>query len=102
MSHLDLLWGDPSLARMYERLAGFCQLVLYDKPATGVSDPIEHVATLEERVEDVRVVMDAAGLEHAAILGESEAGPVAALFAATYPGPHRRADHLRLDRHRAA
>ncbi len=50
-----------------------------------MSDPILHVPTLEERVEDVRVLMDAVGIEHAAILGESEAGPVAAMFAATYP-----------------
>src|SRR6266480_4504790 len=91
MSHLDLQWTDATLARMFERLAGFCQLVIYDKAGTGVSDPITHVATLEERVEDVRVVMDAAGIENAAILGESEAGPVAALFAATYP---RRTDAL--------
>jgi len=91
MSHLDLQWTDATLARMFERLAGFCQLVIYDKAGTGVSDPITHVATLEERVEDVRVVMDAAGIEHAAILGDSEAGPVAALFAATYP---RRTDAL--------
>jgi pimeloyl-ACP methyl ester carboxylesterase len=77
MSHLDLQWADAGLARMFERLAGFCRLVIYDKAGTGVSDPIAHVATLEERVEDVRVVMDAAGVEHAAVLGESEAAPVA-------------------------
>jgi hypothetical protein len=74
MSHLDLQWADAAMARMFERLASFCQLVIYDKPGTGVSDPIMHVPTLEERVEDVRVVMDAAGFEHSAILGESEAG----------------------------
>ena len=91
MSHLDLQWADAALARMFERLAGFCRLVIYDKAGTGVSDPITHIATLEERVEDMRIVMDAAGIEHAAILGESEAGPVAALFAATYP---RRTDAL--------
>jgi pimeloyl-ACP methyl ester carboxylesterase len=85
MSHLDLSWGDPGVAHMFKRLARFCRLVLFDKPGTGVSDPIEHVAMLEERVEDVRVVMDTADIEHAAILGESEAGPVAVLFAATYP-----------------
>ncbi len=85
ISHLDLGWTDAALARMYERVAGFCRLVVYDKAGTGVSDPIPHVATLEERVEDVRVVMEAVGIERAAMLGESEAGPVAALFAATYP-----------------
>jgi class 3 adenylate cyclase len=91
ISHLDLAWTDAALARMYERVAGFCRLVVYDKAGTGVSDPIPHIATLEERVEDVRVVMEAAGIGHAAILGESEAGPVAAMFAAAYP---RRTDAL--------
>src|SRR5436305_739451 len=85
MSHLDLGWTDAALARMYERVAGFCRLVVYDKAGTGVSDPIPHVATLEVRVDDVRVVMEAAGIDRAAMLRESEAGPVAALFAATYP-----------------
>ncbi|HET8587958.1 MAG TPA: alpha/beta hydrolase [Candidatus Limnocylindria bacterium] len=85
MSHLDLQWTDTALSRFFERLAAFSRVVVYDKPGTGVSDPITQVATLEERVEDVRTVMDAAGIEHAGILGESEAGAVAALFAATYP-----------------
>src|SRR4051795_3394332 len=85
MSHLDLQWTDPGISRFLEHLASFSRLVMYDKPGTGVSDPIGHVATLEERVEDLRVVMDAAGMEHAAVFGESEAGPVAAMFAATYP-----------------
>jgi pimeloyl-ACP methyl ester carboxylesterase len=85
ISHLDLQWTDPALARMFERIAEFCRLVVYDKAGTGVSDPIMHVPTLEERVEDLRIVMDAVGIEHAAIMGESEAGPVAATFAATYP-----------------
>jgi class 3 adenylate cyclase len=85
MSHLDLQWTDPALARFFHGLSRFSRLVIFDKPGTGVSDPITHVPTLEERVADVRVVMEAAGVEHAALLGESEAGPVAALFAATYP-----------------
>ena len=85
ISHLDLQWTDPALARMFERIAGFCRLIVFDKAGVGVSDPITYVPTLEERVHDVCVVMDAAGAEHAAILGESEAGPVAALFAATHP-----------------
>ena len=85
MSHLDLQWADAAMARMFERIAGFCRLVIYDKPGTGVSDPIMHVPTLEERVEDVRIVMDAAGFELAAILGESEAGPVAAPASSRLP-----------------
>jgi class 3 adenylate cyclase len=60
-------------------------VLVYDKAGVGVSDPIDHVPTLEERVEDMRTVMDAVGIERAAIFGESEAGPAAAMFAATYP-----------------
>src|SRR5256714_10969953 len=85
MSHLDLQWTDPGVARFFERLGSFSRLLIYDKPGTGVSDPIGHVPTLEERVEDVRIVMDAARMERAAVLGESEAGPGAAMFAPTYP-----------------
>lgn len=85
ISHLDLQWGDPGATRFFERLASFCGLVLFDKAGTGLSDPISRVATLEERVEDIRVVMDAAGVQRAALFGESEGGPSAMLFAATYP-----------------
>jgi class 3 adenylate cyclase len=85
MSHLDLQWTNADISRFFERLAGFCRVLVYDKAGVGVSDPIDHVPTLEERVEEIRKVMDAAGIERAAIFGESEAGPAAAMFAATYP-----------------
>ena len=85
ISHLDLQWTDPNLSSFFARLATFCRLVVFDKAGTGLSDPIPHVATLEERVEDIRAVMDAAGIERASLFGESEGGPSAALFAATYP-----------------
>jgi len=92
-----LQWSEARLARLFERPASFSRLGIYDKAGTGVSDPIMHVPTPEERVEDVRIVMDAAGIEHAAVLGESEAGPVAAMFAATYP---ERTDALIIYGHR--
>lgn len=85
MSHLDLQWTNADMSRFFERLAGFCRLLIFDKAGVGVSDPIDHVPTLEERVEDIRTVMDAVGVERAAIFGESEAGPAAAMFAASYP-----------------
>ena len=85
ISHLDLQWTEPGLARFFERLASFCRLVIFDKAGTGLSDPLAHVPTFEERMEDIRVVMDALGVERAALFGESEGGPSAALFAATYP-----------------
>jgi class 3 adenylate cyclase/pimeloyl-ACP methyl ester carboxylesterase len=85
VSHMSLLWGDPAASAFLRRLTSFSRLVLFDKPGTGLSDPVSGPPSLEQRLEDIRVVMDAAGLDHAAILGYSEGGPPAALFAATYP-----------------
>ena len=78
-------WEWPALARFYERLASMGRLILFDKRGTGLSDRVHGVATLEERMDDVRAVMDAAGSERAAVLGISEGGPMVSLFAATYP-----------------
>ena len=85
ISHLDLQWSNPEMARFFTRLATFSRLVLYDKAGTGLSDPIAHVPTLEERAEDLHAVMNAAGVQRGALFGESEGGPSAMLFAATYP-----------------
>jgi class 3 adenylate cyclase len=85
VSHLDLQWANPGITHFFRRLTSFSRLALYDKAGTGVSDPISHVSTLEERVDEIRTVMDAAGMERAALFGESEGGPAAMLFAATYP-----------------
>lgn len=85
VSHLDLQWTDPGFCRFVERLASFCRLILYDKPGTGLSDPIAHVPTLEERIADIKSVLDAVGSERAALFGFSEGGPVCALFAASCP-----------------
>ena len=65
--------------------ASFSRLIRFDKRGTGLSDPVPGVPTLEERMEDVRAVLDAVGSERAALFGYSEGGPMAALFAATYP-----------------
>ncbi len=85
VSNVEYGWEEPSLARFYERLASFSRLILFDKRGTGLSDRVKDVPTLETRMDDVRAVMDAAGSERAAIMGVSEGGPMAALFAATYP-----------------
>jgi class 3 adenylate cyclase len=87
VSHLDLNWDSPGLARFLERLASFSRLILFDKRGTGLSDrvPLNDLPTLEQRMDDVRAVMDAAGSEQASLLGVSEGGPMSALFAATYP-----------------
>ena len=79
-------WEWPALARFYERLAGIGRLIMFDKRGVGLSDRVADVVSLEERMDDVRAVMDAVGSERALVLGVSEGGPMAALFAATYPG----------------
>lgn len=84
-SHLLLDWEWPRSVAIRERLARFCRLIRFDKRGTGLSDPVANVARLEERTEDICAVMDAAGSEQAVILGTSEGGSMACLFAASYP-----------------
>src|SRR5438128_11524194 len=88
LSHLELLWDQPAAARSLRRLASFSRLILFDKRGTGLSDPvpIDQLPTLEQRMDDVRAVMDAVSSERAAIFGASEGGNMSMLFAATYPG----------------
>ncbi len=85
ISHLDLWWTLPDVTAMFRRLASFSRLILFDKPGTGVSDPIAYVPSLEERMEDVHAVLDAVGSQRAALFGISEGAPMSLLFAATYP-----------------
>jgi pimeloyl-ACP methyl ester carboxylesterase len=85
ISHLEWAWQQPDLRRFMERLASFSRLVLFDKRGTGLSDPVPRPATLEERVDDLRAVMDAAGAERPALLGVSEGGAMCMLFAAQHP-----------------
>ena len=87
VSHMEYFWREPSFARFLRRLASFSRLILFDKRGTGLSDrvPINRLPTLEQRMDDVRAVMDAVGSERAALCGVSEGGPMCSLFAATYP-----------------
>jgi pimeloyl-ACP methyl ester carboxylesterase len=87
VSHVECQWEDPQMARFFSRLASFARLIVLDKRGTGMSDrvPVDRMPTLEERMDDLRAVMDAAGVERAALLGISEGGPMSILFAATYP-----------------
>src|SRR3954467_8345796 len=84
-THLELQWEAPPFASFFERIASFARLILFDKRGTGLSDPVAEVPTLEQRIDDVRAVMDAAGSERAALFGVSEGGPMSVLFAATHP-----------------
>ena len=84
VSNLELQWEEPAERRYFERLASFCRLIMFDKRGTGLSDRVA-VATLEERMDDLRAVMDDAGAQRAAVFGSSEGGALSILFAATYP-----------------
>jgi pimeloyl-ACP methyl ester carboxylesterase len=84
ITNLNVLWDDPEYRRFCERLASFSRLILFDKRGMGLSDRVR-VGTLEERMDDVRAILDAVGSENAALMGVSEGGPMSILFAATYP-----------------
>ena len=85
LSHLDLMWENPALSHFLRRLGSFARVLVFDRRGVGLSDPAEGAPTLEERMDDVRAVMDAAGSERAALLGMSEGATMCMLFAATYP-----------------
>jgi pimeloyl-ACP methyl ester carboxylesterase/tetratricopeptide (TPR) repeat protein len=85
LSHLDKDWEEPRHARFLERLGAAGRLIRFDKRGTGLSDRPGGVPDLETRMDDVRAVMDAAGSRRAVLFGYSEGGPMAVLFAATYP-----------------
>ena len=85
ISHIEFGWSNPALASEHRRLSSFARVILFDKRGTGLSDRDTGVPTLEERTDDIRAVMDAAGSDHATICGLSDGGAMAALFAATYP-----------------
>src|SRR5262249_49317350 len=87
LSNVDAMWEEPSLARFLRRLGTFSRMLCFDKRGSGVSDPVPLSATptLEQWMTDVCTVMNAAHVERAALLGSAEGGPMAMLFAATYP-----------------
>jgi pimeloyl-ACP methyl ester carboxylesterase/class 3 adenylate cyclase len=85
VSHLDDDWQHSSSARLLDRLGSFARLIRFDKRGTGLSDRAVGLPDFETRMDDVRAVMDAAGSDRAALFGYSEGGPLAILFAATYP-----------------
>ena len=87
ISNVELNWDEPALAHVLERLASFSRLIMFDKRGTGLSDPVpqDRLPTLEERMDDVRAVLDAVGSRQTAVFGFSEGGLMSVLFAATYP-----------------
>jgi class 3 adenylate cyclase len=91
VSHLEVLWESPIVRSFLERLAGFARVILWDKREQGLSDRLGQPPTLEQGMDDLRTVMDAAGSPRAALMGASEGGPMSILFAASFP---ERVSHL--------
>jgi class 3 adenylate cyclase len=85
VSNIENYWDEPDLARFLRRLGSYARVVTFDKRGTGMSDRVAELPGLEQRMDDLRAVMDAAGMEQAAVLGISEGAPLSILFAATYP-----------------
>ncbi|MBU2913273.1 alpha/beta fold hydrolase [Reichenbachiella agariperforans] len=85
VSNIDWMWACPELVYFFEELGKFARVILFDKRGTGLSDRIVELSTIEERMDDIRAVMDAVGSPKAVLFGHSEGGSVSALFAATYP-----------------
>ena len=85
VSHVELFWTLPEFKAFFERLGTFCRVVVFDKAGVGLSDPVPKVRSVDDRAAEIEAVMDAAGFGRAAILGVSEGGPAAILFAATRP-----------------
>lgn len=83
--NIELSWEHPGVRAMLERFAGFCRYLHFDKRGTGCSDRSGRIADLDERVDDLRAIMDDAGIDRAYLFGNSEGGPMSLLFAATYP-----------------
>src|SRR6188474_2868844 len=85
ITHMELQWRLPGFAPFLHELSSFCRLIRFDKRGTGMSDRVGGAPTLEERMDDVRAVMDAVGSRRAAFYGLSEGAAMSILFAATYP-----------------
>jgi class 3 adenylate cyclase len=85
VSNIENYWDQPDFARFLNRLAGYARVITFDKRGTGMSDRVAELPGLDQRMDDLRAVMDAGGMEQAALLGISEGAPLSVLFAATYP-----------------
>jgi class 3 adenylate cyclase len=84
-NNIDLIWDLPQVSRFFERMAGFSRLILFDRRGAGLSDRVMEPPGLEEQMDDVLAVMDAAGVERASVMGQLEGGTMSTLFAATHP-----------------
>src|ERR1700682_1035375 len=85
VSNVENYWDEPDLARFLNRLGSYARVVTFDKRGTGMSDRVAELPGLDQRMDDLRAVMDAAGMEQASLLGISEGAPLAVLFCAMFP-----------------
>ena len=85
VSHIDVAWEEPRVAQFLNRLASFSRLIHFDKRGTGLSDPAGEPPDFQQRMDDIRAVMDAAGSERAVLFGISEGGPLSIVFACDHP-----------------
>jgi pimeloyl-ACP methyl ester carboxylesterase len=85
VSHVELLWDCAGVAALFRGIAAHARLIFFDKRGTGLSDRVGGAPTLEERSDDIRAVMDAAGSERAVLFGGSEGVPMSVVFAASHP-----------------
>lgn len=85
ISQLEVMWEEPAMVQQYERIARFARLVLFDKRGVGLSDRNVGIATLEERMDDIRAIMEAIHSRKAVLFGTLDGAPLSILFAATYP-----------------
>ena len=85
VSHLEIYWDEPNVTRWLRRLGNFSRVIRFDKRGTGLSDQVNELPSMDQRMDDVSAVMDAVGIERAVIFGASEGGSLATLFAASHP-----------------
>jgi pimeloyl-ACP methyl ester carboxylesterase len=92
ITNCDAMWEEPTMAAYFDRMGKFARVLCFDKRGTGVSDPVplSNLPRLEEWMDDVSTVMDAAQVERAALVGDTEGGPMAMMFAASHPERSRR------------
>ena len=84
-SHIELLWEEPRVVRIYQRLAAFARVITYDRLGTGLSDPVSGELTLERQTDELLAVLDAAGVPAPAFVGGSDASRLGVFAAAAHP-----------------
>jgi pimeloyl-ACP methyl ester carboxylesterase len=85
LSHIEVLWEEPGVARMIDSLAEFARVILMDRRGTGLSDPLVGELAIEDELDDITSVLDAAGSDRAALFGHTGSGPFVAHYAARHP-----------------